>query len=162
VVHLGLAVLIIGLAGSWSYKQSTEGEVATGSSLSLRNVEVVYKDYQVSSGPDRSENRATLTLMIDGRAAGELRPSLDYYPASDQTWTRVARRSSLGGDVYVSVLAFGDQGETVSLRLELHPLVNWLWVGGAIMAFGGLIALWPGRESRRTSPADRDARIAEA
>jgi cytochrome c-type biogenesis protein CcmF len=161
VVHLGLAVLIIGLAGSWSYKQSTEGDLAAGSSLSLHNVQVVYEDFQVSSGPDRSENRAVLNLLIDGWDVGELRPSLDYYPASDQTWTRVARHSSLGGDVYVTILGVGDQGETITLRLELHPLINWLWVGGAIMAFGGLIALWPGRDSRRKSPAGQGAQTAE-
>ncbi len=162
VVHLGLAVLIIGLAGSWSYKQSTEGDLTVGSSLTLRNVEVVYEDFQVSNGPDRSENRAILSLLINGKAAGELRPSLDYYPASDQTWTRVARRSSIGGDVYVSILAIGEQGETVSLSLELHPLVGWLWVGGAIMAFGGLMAMWPGREPGRKQPASRNARRAGA
>ena len=162
LVHLGLAVLIIGLAGSWSYKQSTEGDLAVGDSLSLNNVQVVYKDFQVSSGPDRSENRAILTLLIDGHSAGELRPSLDYYPATDTTWTRVARRSSLGGDVYVSILGIGDQGETVSLRLELHPLINWLWVGGAIMALGGLIAMWPGRESRKTALTGQGAQTAEA
>ena len=162
LVHLGLAVLIIGLEGSWSYKQTAEGDLAVGNSLSLRNVQVVYKDFKVSSGPDRSENRAILTLLIDGHSAGELRPSLDYYPATDTTWTRVARRSSLGGDVYVSILGIGNQGETVSLRLELHPLINWLWVGGAIMALGGLIAMWPGRESRKKALSGQGAQTAEA
>jgi cytochrome c-type biogenesis protein CcmF len=29
-------------------------------------------------------------------------------------------------------------------RLIVSPLVSWIWIGGAILALGGLFALWPG------------------
>ena len=32
-----------------------------------------------------------------------------------------------------------------SFRLIVSPLVEWIWLGGAIAGFGGLIALWPAR-----------------
>ncbi len=151
LVHLGLAVLVIGIAGSWSYKQSVDGDLPPGGSLYLGKVQVTYQELMSRDSVEKSEIRARLALAVDGRAGGELLPSLEYYPRSDQLWTRVARRGSLGGDVYVTLLAIAGEGDSVSLRLELHPLIGWLWVGGGIMALGGLIALWPARSRRRTA-----------
>ncbi len=145
LVHLGLAILIIGLAGSWAYKQSVEGQLSPGQSLALGGAQVTFDQIESAERADRSVTSAVLDLSVDGGAAGQLIPSLEYYPASDQVWTRVARRSSVGGDVYVTLLAAAPEDQTVNLRVEVHPLVDWLWAGGAVMALGGLIALVLGR-----------------
>jgi cytochrome c-type biogenesis protein CcmF len=154
LVHLGLLILVIGLAGSWSYKQSVEGDLAVGQMLTLGSTQVVYEDLQkqAENNSDRSVTRAILALSDNGKGRGELAPSLDYYPASDQVWTRVARRTSVGGDIYVTLLAVHDDGTTISVRLESHPLIVWLWIGGAIMALGGSVALWSMFGRRRKTP----------
>ncbi|HMI68721.1 MAG TPA: hypothetical protein VK510_01920, partial [Solirubrobacteraceae bacterium] len=36
-----------------------------------------------------------------------------------------------------------------SFRLIVSPLVEWIWLGGAIAGFGGLIALWPAAAKAR-------------
>lgn len=161
LVHLGLAVLVIGIAGSWSYKQSVEGDLAQGQSLALGNVQVTYQEVLPGESADKTEARARMALSVDGQSAGELLPSLEYYPASDQLWTRVARRSSLAGDIYVTLLAVALEDDAVSLRLEVHPLIGWLWVGGGIMALGGVIALWPARRRGRRAARAEDPPEAE-
>jgi cytochrome c biogenesis factor len=40
-------------------------------------------------------------------------------------------------------------GEQATFRFFLNPGVTWLWVGGAVMALGGLLTVWP---SRRPAP----------
>jgi cytochrome c-type biogenesis protein CcmF len=40
----------------------------------------------------------------------------------------------------------------VTLRVLIHPLALWLWVGGGVMAFGTILAAWPGRRRRPTDP----------
>jgi len=50
-------------------------------------------------------------------------------------------------DLYV-VLA-GVRDETAELRISFNPLVVWVWIGGMIMAVGGLIVMWPQAERRR-------------
>ena len=156
LVHLGLLTLVIGLVGSWSFKDSVERELALGESLSLGKVEVVYQDLDVqpAGATDKEVTRATLGLSIDGRGAGELVPALEYYPANDQIWTRVAKRTSAAGDVYVSLLAVGADGETIDLKLEYHPLIVWLWIGGGIMSLGAIVALWSLRRRPRGAPLD--------
>jgi cytochrome c-type biogenesis protein CcmF len=45
-----------------------------------------------------------------------------------------------------------------SFRLIVSPLVEWIWLGGAIAGLGGLIALWPARVTARR-PAAALARV---
>ena len=35
------------------------------------------------------------------------------------------------------------------MRITFNPLVVWVWIGGMIMAIGGLIVMWPQAERRR-------------
>src|SRR4029079_6130537 len=39
-------------------------------------------------------------------------------------------------------------------RVNVNPLVSWIWVGGAIAAIGGLVAIWPAPEARRRRGSD--------
>jgi cytochrome c-type biogenesis protein CcmF len=151
VAHLGLLILVIGLVGSWSFKQSEESQLARGETLTLGKVAVVYQDLQTESsiGGEKQVTRAVLGLTVDGKDAGQLAPTIEFYPLSDQTWTRVARRTSVGGDIYVSLMQVGADGQSIDLKLEYHPLIIWLWVGGGVMSAGGLLALWALRRRSR-------------
>ena len=62
--------------------------------------------------------------------------------------TEVGIQSDLRQDVYV-VLAGVSQGEQAEVRITFNPLVSWVWFGGMIMAFGGLVVMWPQATSRR-------------
>jgi cytochrome c-type biogenesis protein CcmF len=39
-------------------------------------------------------------------------------------------------------------------RVNVNPLVTWIWVGGAIAVVGGLVAIWPAPEARRRRVSD--------
>jgi cytochrome c-type biogenesis protein CcmF len=41
-----------------------------------------------------------------------------------------------------------------NFRVNVNPLVTWIWVGGAIAAIGGLVAVWPAPEARRRRASD--------
>jgi cytochrome c-type biogenesis protein CcmF len=42
----------------------------------------------------------------------------------------------------------------IDLRVNVNPLVIWIWIGGAIAVAGGLIAVWPAPEARRRRVSD--------
>ncbi len=42
----------------------------------------------------------------------------------------------------------------VDFRVNVNPLVIWIWIGGAIAVAGALIAVWPAPEARRRRVAD--------
>ncbi len=39
-------------------------------------------------------------------------------------------------------------------RVNVNPLVSWIWVGGGIAVIGGLIAIWPAPAARRRRVSD--------
>jgi len=43
----------------------------------------------------------------------------------------------------------GARGDAAELRITFNPLVVWVWIGGFVMAFGGIIVMWPQAERRR-------------
>jgi cytochrome c-type biogenesis protein CcmF len=47
-----------------------------------------------------------------------------------------------------------DQPTPVDFRVNVNPLVIWLWIGGAIAVAGGLIAIGPAPAARRRRVAD--------
>jgi cytochrome c-type biogenesis protein CcmF len=48
------------------------------------------------------------------------------------------------------VVGVEQDGERATFRFFLNPGMTWLWVGGAVMVLGGLLAVWPTR--RRPAP----------
>ncbi len=42
----------------------------------------------------------------------------------------------------------------VDFRVNVNPLVIWIWLGGGIAVIGGLIAAWPAPEARRRRVSD--------
>jgi cytochrome c biogenesis factor len=48
----------------------------------------------------------------------------------------------------------GADGTTIDLKLEYHPLIVWLWVGGGIMSLGAIVVLWSLRRRPRRAPLD--------
>ena len=64
-----------------------------------------------------------------------------------------ARFADSGDDVQAIVIAaivekYRDDAPPASFRAIDSPLVSWIWIGGAIMILGALIAIWPSPEAR--------------
>jgi hypothetical protein len=45
-----------------------------------------------------------------------------------------------------------DEDPTVTFGVRLMPLSLWLWIGGALLALGTILAAFPGRRRRPTDP----------
>ena len=148
LVHFGVIVVLVGITGSYAFKQVSEADVTKGSSLDVGRFELTYDGLALEQRADKQVARATFTVRHDGQVVGHVYPVKEYYPASDQTWTRVDLYSTLAGDVYVSLLGYADDGSSITVQAQINPLVGWIWIGGGVLVVGGLIALWPVRRSR--------------
>ena len=143
----------MGITGSYAFKQVVDGDLAKGDSLAVGRFDLTYDGLTLEEAADKEMARATFTVSHDGQVVGYVDPVKEYYPASDQVWTRVDLYSTLAGDVYVSLLGYEDDGTSVTIRAEINPLVGWLWIGGGVLVVGGLIALWPIRRRSRAGPS---------
>ena len=50
--------------------------------------------------------------------------------------------------------------DAAEIRVTFNPLVRWVWLGGALMAIGGLVVMWP--QADQTARAERLRRGAQA
>ncbi|HEY3021254.1 MAG TPA: cytochrome c-type biogenesis CcmF C-terminal domain-containing protein, partial [Solirubrobacteraceae bacterium] len=57
---------------------------------------------------------------------------------------------------------YSERPPPADFRLIASPLVTWIWLGGMIVAAGGLVALWPAPDlARRRATASLRARVAQ-
>lgn len=88
-----------------------------------------------------------LDLRRDGERAGVMTSEKRQYVDSrgDPTFepsTEAGIRGSFRQDVFV-VLAEVRNADEAELRVSFNPLVRWVWIGGALIALGGLVLMWP-------------------
>jgi cytochrome c-type biogenesis protein CcmF len=105
----------------------------------------------VTTTEERDKTVTRAQIAIDGGKVYE--PALSRFPFGENLIGTPSVRTSWKDDVYLQILALPEAaGEPITLRVVVRPLILWLWVGGAIMAFGTVLAAFPGRRRTPTMP----------
>ncbi len=132
-VHLGVALMVVGVAFSGPYKVEEEAVLTKGQSMTVGAYEVRFDELtHHHDNPAMDMHSAELTVLRDGREVGKLAPEKRLYASFQQsTFAEVSVIPSLGEEIYSTLLGFNEAGE-VSLKVSLNPLVNWIWIGGTL------------------------------
>ncbi len=150
VTHIGVVIVAVGLAASGSYLQQAELQFAEGETLAFAGQEFTFVGVREVVHDERVEVRAE--MAVDGACCAA--PALSRYTLRGQVVGHPATLSSARRDVQLSVVRLpSDTGGSLVLRLTAQPLIVWLWVGGAVMLAGAVLAAFPGRRRRPTDPA---------
>jgi cytochrome c-type biogenesis protein CcmF len=150
MIHLGVVCMALGIIGTTIFQQETQGTLARGQSMDLGGFRVTYNQLRNRMGAaDLAIVEADLTLSRNGRTLRTLVPRREIYQDSGQTMTIPATRSTFGEDFYVILAGWDTSGSTATLKIYVNPLINWLWLGGFVFAFGTMIAVWPDVEAER-------------
>ncbi len=158
LIHLGVALMGLGIIGIEMFQTTTQGMVAEGESLNLSGYTFTYEKLSVTDTPD-GRNVATASVLISrsGKELERVYPGSDYYYASQQSVTKPGVRSTLGEDLYIILVDWLEiTSEGATFKVFRNPLINWLWIGSAILMLGTLVALWPGREGRNATHAVKE------
>jgi cytochrome c-type biogenesis protein CcmF len=152
LVHAGVCVMAVAIAvsatlGTDATATLRPGEELTLGAYRLRHDRLVVEP--LADDPRVRETRAELTLS--GPQSGPVVTALRDYPSSTTAIATPSVRSSLGEDLYVTLLGYDPTSGSVTLHVFINPLVGWIWLGGAIVALGAVFAVWP--ERRRRLPA---------
>ena len=148
IVHLGVVLIATGFAASSSFGHSHQFRLAPGQSASLAGHTVTYLGSEVVDLPNKRTFRAR--VRIDGGRV--YAPALHQFTGASQAIGSPSVRSGPIDDVYLTLVAVPDLSAggdaSAVIGVNIQPLVAWLWLGGALMGFGTLLAAWP-RERRR-------------
>ncbi|OIO00748.1 MAG: cytochrome C biogenesis protein CcmF [Desulfovibrionaceae bacterium CG1_02_65_16] len=140
VIHLGLGLMTLGVAFSGPYQFSVEKEAAVGESFDVGGYSVTVKDVHEKSGPDMARLIATLEIKKDGRVLGVISPERRMYRGYEQAFAEVEVLPSLGNEIFTVLLGQTDNGG-VAVKVNVNPLVNWIWIGGIIFCLAPLLIL---------------------
>ncbi|GAB6035707.1 cytochrome c-type biogenesis CcmF C-terminal domain-containing protein [Fundidesulfovibrio butyratiphilus] len=147
-LHAGLALTVLGVAISGPYQQTREAIITPGETMTVGGYNVTYVDLKQYATPGYAAGQAVLRVSRDGREVGVLTPERRTYRNFPQPFAEVSVLPSLGDEIYATLLAFS-QDKGASFKVSVNPLVNWVWIGGALMCLAGLFA------SRRKASEER-------
>jgi cytochrome c-type biogenesis protein CcmF len=153
IVHAGILIYFAAFAGM-AFKVQREATLKPGESIELRSpFGHTYRFTHVGISQYEALNRvvsaATVQVSLDGRPAGlltsEKRQHVDSFkrPTFEPS-TEVGIRSGLQEDLYLVFAGAVDGTEEAVYRFNINPLVWWVWFGGFVLAFGGIVTMWPG------------------
>jgi cytochrome c-type biogenesis protein CcmF len=149
VVHIGVVVIAVALAAATSLAQRGEVTLRPGTSTTIDGQRITFEKLVDVSSPARTATEAR--VLVDGH--GPYLPAVSQYGTGTDPVGTPAIDSNIFHDVYLTIdrLPAATNGP-VSIGVIVQPLVVWLWVGGAILVLGSVLALVPGRRRRPTDP----------
>ncbi len=158
LVHLGVVIMIIGIAGSSIYDVEVTKTVRVGEVIEIQGYTLEYTGIDLEQRPPALQNVvANVVVFKDGQRLGIVRPEKAFHPNSEGPVTEVAILSSLAHDVYVILAGWDLDRGVATFKVKVNPLVAWLWFGAYLLVAGTVFAVWP--EGRRLA-ADREVNLA--
>ncbi|MBI3129216.1 MAG: heme lyase CcmF/NrfE family subunit [Candidatus Tectomicrobia bacterium] len=147
IVHLGMAILFIGIAASSAYQQVGEVRLRPGESFSMNGIRLRFEGLRETRNSQYTSAFAKLAVYQGGRRMGEIEPEKRLYFTPPQPTTEAGIRRGFASDIYAVFAEAGEDGAT--FRFMINPLLNWVWMGGIIFTLGSLICFFPERWGRR-------------
>jgi cytochrome c-type biogenesis protein CcmF len=151
IIHFAILLIVMGITGSQAYQAEVQVALAAGESVEVEGYTLAYTAYdyrEIEEQGNKIRNQAVLDVYRDGRKVATVRPERNLHSNASGAVTEVALRSNLKEDLYV-VLASLEPDGLAAFQVLVNRLVVWLWIGGAVLIIGTLIAAWPGRPAGR-------------
>jgi cytochrome c-type biogenesis protein CcmF len=157
--HLGVAFFIIGVTFVTQFDVEQDIRMSPGQTVELGGYSFRFDGVKVVQGPNYRADRGTIHLSRDGADVAVLHPEKRTYLVQTKPMTEAGIDPGFMRDIYVSLgesLGGGDW----SLRLYYKPFVRWIWLGGILIALGGLLAASDKRYRMATVRSTAPARAA--
>ena len=140
VAHAGLGITMLGVAGLTSWQSEDIRVAQIGEPFEVGAYTLTLDQVEEGEGPNYLYTRGYLTLAKNGREIAQLLPEKRIYPVAQMPTTEAAIDYNLARDVYV-VIGDAQNNGGWAVRTYIKPLTNWIWIGCALMALGGLLSL---------------------
>ncbi len=153
IVHLGIVLMFIGFTGH-AFDREKEFSLQLGQSDHVAGYEFELINLSESERPNHyawiselkvSDNQGTFVtnLFPEKRVYFHKNPDINRR----QPHSELDIYSTLNKDIYSIFSAIDNEKGIAFLKIMINPLVKWVWIGGYVLVFGTIIALWPRKEN---------------
>jgi len=151
IVHMGLVLMFMGFAGQ-AFQREESTVIASGETKDFGGYKLRFDGMAQSHDLIKETYLADIAVSANGKSLGRLQPGREFYDQRpSEPVSQVAIRRSIGEDLYITLGSYDEARRTVALKLVINPLVDWMWLGFMVMAFGALLILAPVRAQEAES-----------
>jgi len=144
VVHLGVVLIVLGIAGSMAYSVEREATMSLKEHLNIGRYLVQFEGLKGSQQPTHFRVEGSFRVFHRGEEWGVLSPALKFFPNQQSPVGRAVHQSTIGEDLYLILSGFSELDKNqATLKVLVRPLVVWIWVGGFVIVLGTLLAILP-------------------
>ena len=179
IVHVSIVFIFMAFAGS-AFDEDAEFTVLPGESFSIQSAfghtyDITYESLSTSRGRGDWMLRwvALFNIEKDGEPLGTKTAERRWYTVNEMASSEVGIRSTWYEDLYIILAEVPDmvgvlegqagQAEQATIKVQVNPLVGWIWYGGLLLTIGTLIALWPevvrGSSESRSAAEDKPVAV---
>lgn len=137
LAHLGLAMVIVGAAGS-ALGADFAGVMSPGESIDVGGREVTLDQIDTGEADRFIFVRAGFT--VDG--SNRLDPEIRAYEEQALPVAEPALLSQPGGDVIIAISTVTSDASAVNVSVFVRPMVAWVWLGALTITLAGAVSLF--------------------
>jgi cytochrome c-type biogenesis protein CcmF len=139
LAHASLGVFVISITAVESYTLERDLALGIGESGKLGDFEYRLVTLEGKEGPNYDALRGEIIVTEGGRQVAVLHPEKRNY------WIQQQQMTEAGIDMHWTRDVFAALGEDLgagrwSVRAQVRPLINYVWLAALLMAIGGIIA----------------------
>jgi cytochrome c-type biogenesis protein CcmF len=161
IAHLGCAVSLAGMASDSAFTVEKLVAARPGDRVETAGWTVDFQGLSPIAGDNWTALQADMAVARGGGAPVVLHPQSRFFASPPTSTTESAILTRWDGQLYVVLGQDAAQDGRYQLRIWWKPFVTFIWLGGAMIALGGALAL-VGRERRGWLMKLRRRRAVEA
>ena len=143
LVHLGIVLMFVGFAGQ-AFQKEEEQHLRPGQVHPFGRYQLRFDRLRHDEDRQKEMITADFTILKGGQEIGRLRPARWYFHGRNGEFTtEVAIRRTFSEDLYITLGGVDFADNSATFKLVVNPLVDWVWLGFMLLAFGTGIALLP-------------------
>ena len=148
LAHIGFAICVIGAMMNSYYGDEKGVRLKPNESATLAGFSFTYDDNQDVIGANYTAERAIFKIAKENETLAKVAPERRYYDVRTMTMAEVGLYHHFLDDIYI---VMGDKFGNLEYAFRLHykPYVRALWLGGIVMVFASLLALFGYRQANR-------------
>jgi cytochrome c-type biogenesis protein CcmF len=145
LVHLGVVLMSLGIIGLEGLQQEVQGTLAIGENIRFNNYQFSFEEIkEYRTVDERIITEALVDVSKNDAFVGSLTPQRQIYLTMGLAITQPSVKSNLARDVYAILVDWEPAPtEEATFRFYINPLVNWLWLGTAVLTLGTILAFLP-------------------
>jgi cytochrome c-type biogenesis protein CcmF len=154
VAHFGLGLFVIGATTTESWRQSVDVSLSPGQTAQVGDYTFAMTKLGDVAGPNYEAVEGEVVISKDGKQVAVVHPQKRVYRVQKNPMTEAGIANDWNRHLLVSMGDHLGDGSW-SVRLQYKPMVRFIWMGGFVIALGGVIAMFDRRYRQRARADER-------